>query len=174
MKLLWVIWWAAPLVAADVSNRYIVELSTEPVSAHIRAAGRGALHSAGAERHRGRIRAEQTGFRGRVEAVSGVVTGAVETVKNAVVVSIDSAKAGELASLPGVRRVYPVREYKLLLSHALPLHKVTAAWSQAGAGNAGAGVRIAIIDTGIDVRHPGFADAGMTAPEGFPRGHAVY
>ena len=35
--------------------------------------------------------------------------------------------------------------------------------------NAGAGVRIAIIDTGIDHTHPAFDDSGLQYPAGFPK-----
>src|SRR5690349_5927729 len=174
MKLLWGICFAATVFAADIPNRYIVELSTEPVAVHVRAGGRRAMHSPEADLHRDRIRSEQAQFRARVDQLRGVATAAAENVKNAVAVNVDAARAAELAALPGVRRVYPVREYHLLLDHALPLHKVTAAWSQVGSGNAGAGIRIGIIDTGIDVQHPGFDDSGMTMPDGFPRGDANY
>jgi subtilisin family serine protease len=46
-----------------------------------------------------------------------------------------------------------------------------AVWNLVGgAASAGKGVKIAIIDTGIDISNPLFADAGFTAPSGFPIG----
>src|SRR5947199_6483638 len=172
MKLYWALFLAIPLGAANVPNRYIVELSTEPVS---RVAGRARLiHSPAAERHRGRVRAEQSSARAQIQQAEGTVMGAIENVGNALVVQIDDAKAGRLAALPGVRKVYPVREFHMMLDHALPLHHVPEAWTQVGIANAGAGVRIAIIDSGVDIGHPGFQDAGFTAPDGFPRGHPNY
>jgi subtilisin family serine protease len=143
------------------------------VGAHVtRSAPRGAalglLHSAAAERHRAIVGAEQAAVRAGVQAAEGRVLGAVETVKNALMVEIPDAKASRLASIPGVVNVYPVYTARLLLDHALPLHHVPQAWSQVGVSNAGAGIKIALIDTGIDVGHPGFADAGFSAPAGFP------
>jgi subtilisin family serine protease len=50
-----------------------------------------------------------------------------------------------------------------------------AAWSQGGgAANAGRGVKVAILDTGIDQDHDCFDDAGYVAPAGFPRGQIQY
>jgi minor extracellular serine protease Vpr len=172
MKLLWALCIAVTLSAANVSNRYIVELTTEPVARIAR--NKAGLHSAAAEQHRRRIRAEQTTIRARIQQAEGVVTGAVENLRNALVVRIDDAKAARLASLPGVRKVYPVRTFHLTLDHALPLHRVPDAWAQVGIGNAGAGARIGILDSGVDIGHPGFRDAGFTAPDGFPRGDANY
>jgi minor extracellular serine protease Vpr len=172
MKLYWALVLAFPLAAANVPNRYIVELSTEPVA---RVAGRARLiHSPAAEGQRLRVRSEQAAARTRIQQAEGVVTGSIENVGNAVVVQIDDAKAARLSKLPGVRKVYPVRELHLMLDHALPLHRVPEAWTQVGIDNAGAGVRIAIIDTGVDVGHPGFQDGGFSAPEGFPRGDRGY
>jgi subtilisin family serine protease len=54
------------------------------------------------------------------------------------------------------------------LDHALPLHHVPEVWTQIGLANAGAGVMIGVIDSGIEITHPGFNDAGFTAPPGFP------
>jgi subtilisin family serine protease len=164
-----------PLIAAGtVPNRYIVQLSTEPVAPHVaRAAGRGTgrllLHSAAAEQQRVRIRAEQATARAAIGQAGGAVMGALENVTNALIVSIPDAKAAGLAGLPGVVSVHPVRTFHLLLDHALPLHHVPEAWSQVGITNAGAGARIALIDTGVDIGHPGFQDAGFTAPSGFPQ-----
>jgi subtilisin family serine protease len=84
-------------------------------------------------------------------------------------VEVPDAEAQALAQVPGVKRVRPVREFHLLLDRALPLHHVPEAWSAVGEGNAGRGIKIAIIDTGIDITHPAFADTSLTAPSGYPR-----
>jgi minor extracellular serine protease Vpr len=39
-----------------------------------------------------------------------------------------------------------------------------------GQDNAGAGIKVGVIDTGIDASHPFLDDTGFTAPEGFPKG----
>ena len=67
-------------------------------------------------------------------------------------------------------QVFPVRLYKKLLDRAALLQKAPAAWDTVGGWeNAGAGIKIGIIDSGIDVSHPAFLDVGFTMPDGFPR-----
>ncbi len=58
-----------------------------------------------------------------------------------------------------------------MLYRALVNHEVAAAWEIAGGvDHAGAGIKIAILDTGITPSHPGFQPPeGFTAPEGFPK-----
>ena len=41
-------------------------------------------------------------------------------------------------------------------------------------GNAGAGIKIGIIDDGVDQKHAFFDPSGYTMPEGFPKGQAAY
>ena len=44
-----------------------------------------------------------------------------------------------------------------------------AAWTALGGpNNAGKGIKVAIIDTGIDQTHPAFQDSTLTMPAGFP------
>jgi minor extracellular serine protease Vpr len=105
-----------------------------------------------------------------IRATGGDVAGSVENVLNALLVHIPDDRAGRLIALPGVRQVYAVYSAHALLDHALPLHHVPDAWARiGGADNAGAGIKIGIIDSGIDISHPGFRDAGFVAPDGFPR-----
>ena len=51
--------------------------------------------------------------------------------------------------------------------------KAAATW-QTGLPNQGAGIKIGIIDDGVDQTHPYFAPAGYTMPAGFPKGQTAY
>src|SRR5689334_19322728 len=114
-----VLLFARLLVANTVPNLYLVELSTEPVAPHVaRSARRGerpSLRNAAAEQQRSRIRSEQAAARVAIRRAEGDVTGAVENVLNALIVRIPDEKAARLESLPGVVKVYPARQFHLLL-----------------------------------------------------------
>ena len=161
------------LVSAAVPNRYIVEMSGDPVAVHVARRARAAgIRGEEARLRRLQIREEQRPVRARLEAAEAEILGSVDTVANAFIVSIPDGKAAQLASIPGVIRVHPVRKFKPLLDHALPLHHVPEAWRQVGIDNAGAGVKIAVIDTGIDISHAGFQDSSLPIPSGFPRANS--
>jgi subtilisin family serine protease len=165
---------AASLFGQSVSGRYIVEFTTEPAADHVqRTAKREGLRGAAAESHRARIRGEHARFRQRI-AGSARLSGArvldgIDTVGNAVFVEITDGKAAELASLPGVRRVRRVRELKRLLDRAVAVTRVAEAWRQIGDEHAGEGIKIAIIDSGVDSSHPGMRDTTLPMPAGFPK-----
>ncbi|MBI3471397.1 MAG: S8 family serine peptidase, partial [Candidatus Solibacter usitatus] len=161
---------APALVAQKAPGRYIVELTTEPVSEHVaRLSGRGRMQSAQASAHRARVRGEQQQARLHLEGRRARVLDSIDTVGNALFVQVPDADAAQLASLPGVKRVLPVRMMHMVLDRAVLLHRVADAWNQIGSDRAGAGVKIAIIDSGIDVSHPGFQDSSLTVPDSFPR-----
>jgi minor extracellular serine protease Vpr len=158
---------------AAVPNQYIVEMAGEPVAVHISRHAPGAgIRSQAALLRRAQIREEQRPVRARLEASEAHVVDSLDTVANALIVNISDEKAARLQSVPGVVHVYPVRRFKLSLDHALPLHHVPEAWQQVGLANAGAGIKIAMIDTGIDIQHPGFQDPSLAVPSGFPRVNA--
>jgi subtilisin family serine protease len=165
MKRLWLLLLWAPLAAQRVPDHYVVELSEEPAALRLAKQGRRA-----AEGQRGRVRSEQTRLRAAVEDSGAEVLDAVDTVANALVVRIPDARASRLAALPGVRRVHPVRIYRLLLDRAVELNGIGEAWKQIGGSErAGAGAKIAVLDTGIDQSHPGFQAPGLEVPTGFPK-----
>ena len=165
---------AGSIWAQRVPGRYIVELTTEPVTEHVARMGlQAGMRSTEAVTQRARVRTQQARTRLALEAAQATVLDSVDTVANALFVQVSDAQAGALAAMPGVKRVLPERRFKLLLDRAVALHKVTEAWSQIGDDKAGAGVKIAIIDTGIDQTHPGFADDSLVMPEGFPKVNAA-
>jgi minor extracellular serine protease Vpr len=180
MKRFGIFFLCLPLLAGGiVADRYIVELSGEPVATHLSrlgVAGGGWKWDeraiATARQHRTRVRAEQEQARSLIEQQEATVVDSVDTVANALIVEIPDAQAGRLSRIPGVARVHQVREFDLLLDHALPLLKVPAAWNQVGIDNAGVRVKIGFIDTGIDIDHPGFKDPSLQTPDGFPKVNA--
>jgi minor extracellular serine protease Vpr len=162
------------IIAGRIPGHYIVELSSEPViDQTIRARGlvRGAarLRTPEAYARRARIHTEQDQIKSQIEQRNAKVLDRVDTVANALIVEVPDAEAQILASIPGVKGVYPVRTFHMVLDQAVILHRVAQAWDLVGADRAGAGVKIAIIDTGVDINQPGMQDPSMTAPDSFPR-----
>lgn len=88
---------------------------------------------------------------------------AVQRVLNAVAVVVDSGGEASLRALPGVVNVEPLRPVKLMNSTSVPWLGAPAAWTSLPEGLTGDGVRIGIIDTGIDYLHPDFGGAGTAA-----------
>jgi minor extracellular serine protease Vpr len=97
------------------------------------------------------------------------ITAETHVLLNAIFVSADPAQAAQLRAAPGVRYVARVPRYHRSLDRAIQLINVPAAWNTVGgASNAGAGIRIAIIDTGIQSSAAAFQDATLTPPANFP------
>ena len=161
-----------PVVRAErVPGRYIVELTGEPVVTQVT---RGRMTGLAAVTQRSRVKSEQEAVRGQLERREARVVDSVNTVANALFVEIDDSKAADLASTPGVKRVWPVRTVRMLLDRAVMLHRVTDVWTAMGADNAGAGVKVAIIDSGIEPEHAAFQDSSLAMPEGFPKSDGSY
>ena len=99
------------------------------------------------------------------------VTGSVCHTLNAIFIRATKEQAEQLKLLPAIKRVDRARRFKLLANAAAEIVGAPAAWiTMGGIENAGAGIRIGILDTGIDIEHPAFADPSLQAPPGFPKG----
>jgi uncharacterized protein (TIGR03437 family) len=125
---------------------------------------------------RARIELAQRQLRGELSRRRIRVTTSAQTLLNAVFVRIPQTRATELRSLPGVRRVVRLPRLHRNLNDAVSLVNTPAAWStlSGGMANAGAGIKIAIIDSGIDDTHPAFQDASLQPPPGYPLGDTAY
>ena len=172
-RVIWIYFLSIPLLAGVLPDRYIVVLTGESAAHYIARTfppnqRRAALLGSVGLQARARVRMAQTAARSRLERRGARIVGSVNTLANAFFVEMPAVQAARLRNVRGVRRVLPERAYQLTLDHALPLHKVPQAWSLGGAYPQGAGVKVGMIDTGIDIKHPGFKDTGMQAPPGFP------
>ena len=122
-----------------------------------------------------RIRNAQSSVQAELKRRKVRVTGAGQILVNAVFVTASRETAAQLRDIPGVSYVVPAPPLHMDLSRALDLQNVPAAWSAVGgASNAGAGIKIGIIDSGIDLNHPGFQDPSVKPPPGFPKGDTNY
>jgi subtilisin family serine protease len=118
---------------------------------------------------RSRVLATQRAVKEQLRARGIRITGEANTLLNAVFVAAPPDVAAQLASLPGVTRVERLGRFHLRLDHAVTLINVPAAYILIGSSsNAGAGIKIGLIDTGITATHPAFQDASLIPPAGFP------
>jgi len=118
---------------------------------------------------RGVLREKQLALRAELLRRHIRVTGTSQLLLNAVYVVADPSRKAELARLPGVRRVAFLPPLKPALDKAELLVNTSAGWNLVGGlSNAGLGVKIAVIDSGIDQTHPAFQDTLLTPPAGFP------
>lgn len=142
--------------AAFAGERYAVVLEESPLAV--------------VRTGRTRVLEAQNGVRRNFSRMRVREIGTTETLVNAVFVEASDEQADALRQLPGVKYVQRLRRYKRLDRPAAELLRVPAAWSAAGGENsAGAGVKIGIIDSGIDQTHPALQDSGLTMPPGYPR-----
>jgi minor extracellular serine protease Vpr len=99
----------------------------------------------------------------QTNAPKAKITGQYDISLNAVAVQLNGTAKSTIEKAPQAALVqyqgiyYPTDNN----DPDLALISAIAAWSQGGgAANAGAGVKVAIIDSGIDIGHPCFSDAG--------------
>src|SRR5579864_2465063 len=170
MRIVFIFFLGVCAFAATVPDRFFVQLDGEPAATQAVRLGHRA-HSADPE-FRARVSAlkqQHLQMRSALESNGAQVIGETTAVTNLMIVRIAPERVAAIASLPGVVRVHAVRIFYRTLDHALPLEKVPDAWNQIGGqANAGLGIKIGLIDTGMDSRHPALNDASLTPPSGFP------
>jgi len=156
-----------PVFAQRAPNRYAVILEDPAVSAQF--GSRTRMKNPEAQEYRRQIVFKQNALRKELASRNIQVTGAVSRLLNAIFVLAPAERLPELRGLPGVRAVVPVRRYSMKLNRATQLVNAPAAWNVVGGiQNAGAGLKIAILDSGIDPTHPAFQDPSLPMPPGYP------
>jgi minor extracellular serine protease Vpr len=161
--------------APSATSDYAIVLLRDPPAASYRggipglertAPARGLLdrNSPAYRAYRKHLDKEQAKIRGylRQHAPQAEVTHEYHDVLNAVAVKLNGADPSRLANGPGVRAVAPSALYRPSMNRSVDLIRATEVWGQLGGGpDAGDGVRVAVIDTGIDLSNPFFDDTGL-------------
>ena len=94
-------------------------------------------------------------------------------VLNGFAVVVPQEQLARLSRVPGVGRVWPSLRYRPLLDRTPQLIGAPTLWGPALV-TAGEGMKIGIIDDGIDQTHPFFAPTGYAYPPGFPKGQTAF
>ncbi|HKE24777.1 MAG TPA: S8 family serine peptidase [Bryobacteraceae bacterium] len=140
-----------------------------------RFASRESSQTAQADTYRRQIDTAQAAVKSQLAARNFQVVGSVSEILNAIFVTADASRVAELQSIPGVAAVRPAKRLKMLLNRATALSNAPAAWTAVGGqSKAGAGIKIGILDTGIDQTHPALQDSSLSTPSGFPKGDSNY
>lgn len=165
----------APMLASSLraDDRVSVFLElTEPSLAEVRLdaqAGRGprlAEPRATAARRRAELQAGQARLSPALQSLEAQVTGRFVGIMNALRVKAPAHRLADLARLPGVRQVRLAHRFKPLRSSSVPWIGAPAVWARPlGNGTTpptvtGSGIRIGIIDSGIDYLHADFGGPG--------------
>jgi len=170
-------------VRATVDRGYaLVQLRGEPLATYVKTkppqGKKIDFNSATVKAYRAQLSALRNEFKQwlQANAPKARITGAWDISLNAVGVKLNGTTLATLRTAPQVARAeYEGLYYKSIDDPDLALIDAEAAWAAiGGAANAGAGVKVAIVDSGIDQTHPCFDDTGYTAPSGFPKGQQQY
>ncbi|MBI2421767.1 MAG: S8 family serine peptidase [Candidatus Hydrogenedentes bacterium] len=165
---------AAPLILAcsgafgqgAPAHRVLVELHAPPV-AQVYAAHRAAPEKAAvaARAARDAVFQEQaalrSGFAAKALAVRELF--AVQLGANAVALHVPDASLGALRAMPEVKRVVPLRRFTLEVATSVPFVGAPAFWEAQPEGLTGRGIRVGVVDTGIDYLHADFGGQGDSA-----------
>ncbi|HEX4278232.1 MAG TPA: S8 family serine peptidase, partial [Bryobacteraceae bacterium] len=155
--------------ARDLPRYAIILSDPAPITARPQG-GRTAVVAA-----RARLLPRQESMKAELRRRGIRITGSSHILLNAIFVAAEPDQADQLKSLAGVMHVAPLARYHLNLDHAEQLINVPAAWNLlGGTSNAGAGVKIGFIDSGIEATHPAFQDPSLTPPSGFPVCQVVF
>ena len=101
------------------------------------------------------------------------VTRRYRVVANGLAVLVPRDQVARLSAVAGIARVYPSVRYRTLLDRSPGQIGAPALWGS-GLENAGQGMKIGIIDEGIDQTHPLFDPRGYTMPAGYPKGQTAF
>ncbi|MBA3364717.1 MAG: S8 family serine peptidase [Actinobacteria bacterium] len=147
----------------DREVRVIVQISGTSVGAEMadaRAEGR-TLTRAQRRSIRASLKARQQPVEETIRDLGGEVLGSYQDAYNGLSAVIPAGELGALADTPGVVRVHPVRIFEADNTPGAQYVEAPSTWQSLG--RTGKGIKLGIIDTGIDYTHANFGGSGSEA-----------
>ena len=165
-----------PAGQADGRVRVIVGLPLAPLASAqgrpLARSGRNRLNVASSSSRSYLARLERAQTAAVVELKQAIPSAQVsrryQVVLNGLAVELPARRLVDLARLSFVDRLYPSVRFRLALNESPAL--IGAPALSAATGARGDGVKIAVIDDGVDQSHPFFDSTGYTYPPGYPKG----
>jgi len=158
-----------PLALSTQQTTVVVQMAGDPVTvADANAAT--PLTKSQRQQRKEQLRQQQTPALQRVRDLGGTVLGSYQSSYNGFKVRIAANRTPALLDIPnvvGVHKVFPMKPDNV---KGVPLIGAPAVWGGVN-GFHGEGIKIAVIDTGIDWTHANFGGAGT--PEAYDAAHAA-
>jgi minor extracellular serine protease Vpr len=147
----------------DRSTTVILKLNGASVGQRAAEARRQGRELSKAERAaiRADLKAAQDGLKGRIESAGGSVVFDYQDAYNGVAVRTALRNVPALAALPGVERVQASRTFERDNTPGVQYIEGNDAWADVGV--TGDGVKVAVLDTGVDYFHANFGGDGNPA-----------
>ncbi|HEU4328092.1 MAG TPA: S8 family serine peptidase [Roseiflexaceae bacterium] len=172
---------AAPDALADVVGpiHAMIELTDEPtiVTTTRAARARGVDARQAGRTQKNRIERAQQTVLGQIRSagMKARVLYQVQSAYNGIAVHADGATLRQIRNLPGVKDVRPLMLLERTNAVSVPLIGGARAWEllAAGVNLTGRGVRVGVIDTGIDYVHSNFGGSGSAADLAIARSAAA-
>ncbi|HWS34598.1 MAG TPA: S8 family serine peptidase [Actinoplanes sp.] len=150
-----------PAGMRDRQVTVMVQLSEEPVAV-VDAAAAEPLTTAQKKQRRERIRSEQAPVEKKARQLGGTVLGAYQDAYNGIKIRVAADELESLAAAPGVVKVHALQLVKPDNTRGVSMIGAPTAWS-APDNVRGEGIKVAVIDSGIDYTHADFGGPGTTA-----------
>jgi subtilisin family serine protease len=149
-----------PLGVSKQQVTVVVQLSGASVAEQQGDAGR-RLSDSERRSAKAALRGQQDGLRPGIASLGGTVVADYQAAYNGMKVRIAQDRVAQLATLPGVVAVRPLQHMKPNNVQSVPFIGAPTVWQNLRLH--GEGVKIAIIDTGIDYTHANFGGPGTAA-----------
>jgi subtilisin family serine protease len=123
-----------------------------------------------------RLESQQAAVSARIEQTipSSRIRWRYKLVANGLAVVLPRSELPELARIPGVAEVWPSVQYHSLAVRLGPQQIGADKLWGPNLESSGQGMKIGIIDDGVDAAHPYFNGTGFRYPPGFPKGQTKY
>ncbi len=147
----------ASAIASDGTVKVIIEMTGDPVAVVEAEQGR-ELSEGEKDQIKGDLEQKQAPVADAVAGTGGEVEAEMQSAYNGIQATLPADQVDEVAALPNVVAIHPVRTYELSNAVSVPYLGVPQVWESTG--YTGQNVKVAILDTGIDYTHATFGGPG--------------